>query len=299
MDTPPLIKSALFVPGDRPERVGKAVNTEASAVIIDLEDAVSPLQKNIAREVAVEKIKAHAGKTLIVRVNHLESGLAKKDIEAVVQKGLFAIMVPKLALPADLMQVDRLVMQAEGKNAVEPGSTRITPLVESALAVENAYALACTQTDCNRLWTLSFGAADFSLDLGVDMTREGRERHYPRARMAVACRAAGLEPPLDTPYMVDLKDLDALEADARAARNLGFGGKMCVHPNQVAVINRVFSPTNEEVMQAEKIIAAFSEAEKQGVGAIQLNGKFIDIALVKKARRILAGAVREPQKETP
>jgi citrate lyase subunit beta/citryl-CoA lyase len=99
--------------------------------------------------------------------------------------------------------------------------------------------------------------------------------------------------------MLDLKDLDALKADACEARNLGFGGKMCVHPNQVAVVNRVFSPTNDDVMQAEKIIAAFSEAEKQGIGAIQLDGRFIDIALVKKARRILAGAVRNPKEEKP
>jgi citrate lyase subunit beta/citryl-CoA lyase len=122
------------------------------------------------------------------------------------------------------------------------------------------------------------------------MTREGLERQYPRARLALACRAAGLEPPLDSPYMVDLKDLEGLEKDTLIAKNLGFGGKMCVHPTQIEIINRVFSYRQDEIVQAQKIIAAFKKAEAEGKGAIQLDGKFIDIALVKKAQRILAAS---------
>jgi citrate lyase subunit beta/citryl-CoA lyase len=223
--------------------------------------------------------------------------LIQQDIEAVAQCGVFAIMVPKLSCREDLLEVNQLLLKSERQNNIPLGSIKIIPLIENALAIENAYRIASTRTDFYRLFTLSFGAADYSHDLGVDMTRDGTERQYVRARLAVACRAAGLEPPLDTPYVLDINDLEALEQDSLVAKNLGFGGKMCVHPNQIETINKVFSYTKDEVEQAQKIIDAFMDAEERGTGAIQLEGKFIDIALVRKAQRIKAASNLDLRRE--
>lgn len=290
MDTPCCIKSALFVPGDKPDRIDKALAGQASAVIIDLEDAVTPDKKGQARQTVREKAEKKPGKPVIVRVNALDSQLILEDISTICRIGVFAIMIPKLTGRNELIEVNRLILKAEKENDISLGSIKIIPLVENALAVENAYQIASTRTDFDRLFTLAFGAADFSLDMGVVMTREGLERQYPRARLALACRAAGLEPPLDSPYMVDLKDLEGLEKDTWIAKNLGFGGKMCVHPTQIEIINRIFSYGQDEIVQAQKIIDAFKKAESEGKGAIQLDGKFIDIALVRNAQRILAAS---------
>ncbi len=135
--------------------------------------------------------------------------------------------------------------------------------------------------------TVAFGAADYSLDLGMEITKQGSELNYPRARIAVSCRAAGLEPPLDTPFMIDLKDTEGLKADAIRAKQLGFQGKLCIHPNQILACHAVFSPSKEEIQHAEKVIQAFEEAEAEGVAAIQLDGKFIDYPVVERARRTM------------
>ena len=292
-----LARSALFVPGNRPERVDKAVNTRADAVIIDLEDAVPPADKVRARAVAREKIAEHASRGVLVRINALSTEYAREDIEAVAGPGLGGILLPKSERPEDLMEVDRLLATAEGAAGLPVGSVRVTALVESALGIENAFIMASVETARPRLWTLAFGAADFSLDVGFELTRSGEELAYPRARLAVACAAAALAPPWDTPYMVDLKDESALIEDIKRAARLGFGGKLCIHPNQVDHCNRFFSPDPEEIEQAKRVIEAFNEAGKDGSGAILLDGRFIDPPVVKRALRIVRFADAASERE--
>jgi citrate lyase subunit beta/citryl-CoA lyase len=123
--------------------------------------------------------------------------------------------------------------------------------------------------------------------MGFEITKTGEELVYPRARIAVACRAAGVEPPLDTPFMIDLKDREALEADIKRACRLGFQGKLCIHPNQIDICNQLFSPTDEEIEYAQKVIQAFDAAEADGTAAIQVEGRFIDYPVVERCRRIL------------
>ena len=125
------------------------------------------------------------------------------------------------------------------------------------------------------------------MDLGIDITKDGRELDYPRSRIPVACRAADIAPPLDTPFLINLKDLESLHKDAMRAQQLGFQGKLCIHPNQIETCNDVFSPTKEETLHAEKVVRAFEEAEAQGVGAIQFEGRMIDLPVVERSRRIL------------
>ena len=119
------------------------------------------------------------------------------------------------------------------------------------------------------------------------MTREGTELLYPRSRLAVACRAAGIEPPLDTPFMIDFKDIEALKTDALRARQLGFQGKLCIHPNQIEPCNILFSPSREDIVYAEKVIRAFEEAEAKGIASLQVEGNFVDYAIVERSRRIM------------
>jgi citrate lyase subunit beta/citryl-CoA lyase len=209
------------------------------------------------------------------------------DLDELVVESLACIILPKIEKPEHIREANRLLTEAEAQNGITAGTISIIALIESALGIENAFQIISEKTNPARLFTVAFGAADFTLDMGIEMTKTGEEIAFPRARLAVACRAAGIEPPLDTPFMIDLKDPEALEADAKIARQLGFQGKLCIHPNQVDICNRIFSPTNEDIEQANKIVTAFKQAEAAGTGALQVDGKFIDIALVKQAQRIL------------
>ncbi len=281
------IRTALFVPGNRPDRVDKAVNTAADVVIIDLEDAVPYSQKKETRPVVREKILDYRERPVFVRINALDTEFFQEDLAAVVVEGLSCVMVPKVAAAAQILEINRGLLEVEAKKGMRPGSVSIIPLIESALAVENVFQIVSQSTDPQRLFTVAFGAADFALDMGFEITKTGEELFYPRARIAVACRAAGVEPPLDTPFMIDLKDPEALEADIKRACQLGFQGKLCIHPNQIDICNRLFSPTTEEIEYAQKVVQAFNEAEAGGTAAIQLDGKFVDYPVVERCRRIL------------
>jgi citrate lyase subunit beta/citryl-CoA lyase len=281
------IRTALFVPGNRPDRVDKAVKTASDVVIIDLEDAVPYSQKKETRPVVREKILNYQERPVLVRINALDTEFFQDDLNAVVVEGLVCIMVPKVETAAQIQEINRGLLEMEAKNGMRPGGISIIPLIESSLAVENVFQIVSQRTDPERLFTVAFGAADFALDMGFEITKTGEELLYPRARIAVACRAAGVEPPLDTPFMIDLKDFEALEADIKRACQLGFQGKLCIHPNQVDICNQLFSPSKEEIQYAQKVIQAFDEAEAGGSAAIQLEGKFVDYPVVERCRRIL------------
>ena len=249
--------------------------------------------KKETRGVVREKSIQHRDRKVFVRVNAPDSEFIHGDLDEVVVEGLSGIIVPKVETAAHIREINRLLLKAEEKKGIRPGSVSIIPLIESALAVENAFRIVSEKTDPERLFTVAFGAADFGLDMGIEITKTGEELSYPRARIVVACRAAGVAPPLDTPFMSDLKDLEALEADTMRAKQFGFQGKLCIHPNQISVCNRIFSPTKEEVEYAQKVIEAFEDAEASGVASIQLEGKFIDYPVVERARRILKMPVIE------
>jgi citrate lyase subunit beta/citryl-CoA lyase len=287
MKTFDFIRTALFVPGNRPDRVDKAVSTAADVVIIDLEDAVPYSQKKETRPVVREKILDYQERPVFVRVNALDTEFFEEDLNAVVVEGLACIIVPKVEAAAQIQAINQGLLKIEGNKGLRPGSVSIIPLIESALAVENVFQIVSQKTDPQRLFTVAFGAADFALDMGFEITKTGEELLYARARIAVACRAAGVEPPLDTPFMIDLKDRKALEADIKRACQLGFQGKLCIHPNQVDICNRLFSPTKSDIEYAQKVIQTFDAAEADGTAAIQLEGKFIDYPVVERSRRIL------------
>jgi citrate lyase subunit beta/citryl-CoA lyase len=281
------IRTALFVPGSRPDRVDKALNAGADMIIIDLEDAVPLALKEETRSKVREKVLEHGGRKIIVRVNAIGSGFCQGDLDEVMVKSLGCVMLPKVESPEQIREINRRLVHLEEERGMDSGAVSIIPLIESASGVQNIYPILSEKTEPARVLTVAFGAADYSLDLGIEITRQGSELNYPRSRIAVACRAAQVEPPLDTPFMIDLKDTQGLKADAMRAKQMGFQGKLCIHPNQIHPCHAIFSPTKEEIQHAEKVIQAFEEAEAQGVAAIQLDGKFIDYPVVERARRIL------------
>jgi citrate lyase subunit beta/citryl-CoA lyase len=285
---PILIRTALFVPGNRPERIEKAFNTEADVIIMDLEDAVPFSEKETSRSKVREKVAKFADRMILVRINALGSPFIKGDLEEAIVKGVKGIVLPKVEKADDIHEINNLLLEVEKTGALSDGSIRVFPLIESAAAVQHIYDIVSTKTKPERVYTVMFGAADFTLDMGIEMTMEGSELFYARSKISIACRAAGIAPPVDTPFMIDLKNTEALISDARRAKELGFQGKLVIHPNQVDPCNRIFSPTPEEILGAEKIVQAFEEAEAAGMAAIQLEGKFIDYPVAKRCKDILA-----------
>jgi len=292
-----LLRSLLFVPGNRPDRIDKAFGAGADAVIIDLEDAVPISEKDRARQFAKEKAEQYSSEPVFVRINGLGTQFCAADIEAVVRKGLKGLMVPKVETPEDIDKAHELLADAEHKAGLKPGTISLIPLIESAAGVQNIYQILKSPSSSGRAIIVAFGAADYTLDLGIEMTLEGTELIYPRSRIAVACRAAGFPAPIDSPFMIDIRNIEALKADAMRARQLGFQGKLVIHPIQVGPCNEIFSPSKAELEMARNIVQAFESGLATGSGAIQLDGKFIDEPIVKRARQLVAMASKIEKKE--
>ncbi|MBI4496120.1 MAG: CoA ester lyase [Deltaproteobacteria bacterium] len=282
------IRTALFAPGNRPERVEKALLLSADIVVIDLEDAVPLAEKESTRPIVRRLLDGHPGRRIYVRINALSTPYAAADLQAVVSGNLRGIMVPKVESPDEIFALDELLSPLEGEAGLEKGALEVIPLCETARGLEEAYRIASARPERHRILTIAFGAADYTLDLGIHLTREGKELEYPRARLPVACRAGRVLPPLDSPWMFDLKDTAGLLDDIRRAKAFGFMGKIVIHPRQIQPCHDLFTPSAEEIAYARKVIAAFEEAERAGRAALQLEGKFIDYPVVERSRQILA-----------
>ena len=282
-----LIRTALFVPGNRLDRLDKALATGADAVIIDLEDAVPPGQKAQTRVDVANKLADTPGRKIIVRINGLDTPEFAQDLKAVVGPHLWALIAPKIESATDVTRLHEALLMAEAAAGLQPGDLPVIALIETAKGVDDISQIAACRTEPARLYTVAFGSADYSLDLGIALTAGGDELFYARSRLPIACRAHNLAPPIDTPYMIDLKDIPALKADTARAKQLGFMGKLCIHPNQIEPVNTIFSPGPDEIAQAKKIIQAYEESEAKGRGVLQVDGKFVDLPVVERARRTL------------
>jgi len=277
------LRSFLFAPGNHPRRVEKALTLDADAVILDLEDAVAIAEKPATREAVVAAYARPRTGLLYVRVNAADTEFCYGDFTAIVRPGLDGVILPKVESAAPLQTIDWLLRNLERERGIAAGGIDLIPIIETAKGVRDIDAILCGRTRVKRC---AFGAGDFTLDVNMIWSRAESELAYARARAVTASRAAGIEAPLDTVW-VDLQDEEGLEASTRQALALGFQGKMCIHPNQVGVVNRVFTPSNAEIDFAERVVAAFAQAEKEGSAAIQLDGKFIDYPIVYRAQRTL------------
>ncbi|HTI82586.1 MAG TPA: CoA ester lyase [Acetobacteraceae bacterium] len=280
--TPPL-RTLLFAPGNHARRVEKALSLDANAVILDLEDAVAIVEKPATRGLVAAALKRPRTGLLYVRVNAADTEFCYGDLTAVVQAGLDGIILPKVETPAALATIDWLLTQLERDRGLPHTSIDLIPIIETARGLQQLDAMLGTPTRVHRV---AFGAGDFTLDVNMTWSRSESELAHARAAIVTASRAAGIDAPLDTVW-VDLGDRDGLEASARTALALGFQGKMCIHPDQIAPVNRVFTPADAEIAFAERVCAAFARAEAEGSAAIQVDGKFIDYPIVYRAQRIL------------
>ncbi len=277
------LRSLLFAPGNHPRRVEKALSLDADAVILDLEDAVATAEKPATREAVAAALERPRRGLLYVRVNAVDAEFCYGDLVAIVRPGLDGIILPKVESAAGLATIDWLLAQLERDRGLPPGGIDLTPIIETARGLDRLGAILATGTRVRRV---AFGAGDFTLDVNMAWSRSEAELAHARAAIVTASRAAGIEAPLDTVW-VDLTDRDGLEASARTALGFGFQGKMCIHPDQIAVVNRAFTPSDAEIAFAERVAAAFARAEAEGSAAIQLDGKFIDYPIVYRARRVL------------
>jgi len=280
----PAYRSFLFAPGNHARKVEKVFGCGADHVILDLEDAVAKAEKVATRALIVEALKRPRSGGAYVRVNSYNTEFCYGDAAAVVGPGLDGIVFPMVESREQIVAFDWLVAGLERERGLQVGGIDIVPIIETAKGLANARAIAAAGTRVKRM---AFGAGDYTLDMNMEWTLTESELEHARTEMVVASRAAGLEGPLDTVW-VHIKDLDNLEKSARRARQLGFQGKMCIYPPQVDVVNRVFTPTDEEVAFAHRVVEAFDKAEKEGSSSIQLDGFFIDYPIVNKARKTLA-----------
>jgi len=279
----PALRSLLFAPGNHVRRVEKALSLDADAVILDLEDAVATAEKPAARAMVAAALERPRQGLLYVRVNAVDTAFCYGDLVAVVQRGLDGIVLPKVESAAGLATADWLLAQLERDRGLAERSIDLVPIIETARGLRQLDAILAAGT---RVRQVAFGAGDFTLDVSMAWSRGEAELSHARAAIVTASRSAGIDAPLDTVW-VDLSDAEGLEASARTALAYGFQGKMCIHPGQIAVVNRVFTPTDAEIAFAERVNAAFAQAEAEGSAAIQLDGKFIDYPIVYRARRVL------------
>ena len=281
-----LCRSFLFAPGNHARRVEKALTLAADAVILDLEDAVAVAEKPAARQAVLAALARPRRCRFYVRVNAMGTEWGYADLVGVVVAGVDGIVLPKLESADEIKAADWLIGALERQNHLPAGGIDLLPIVETAAGFTNLETIARAKTRVRRL---AFGAGDFTLDLGITWSRDELELLPYRSAFVVVSRSAGLEAPIDTVW-VDLKDAEGFAQSSVRARALGFQGKMCIHPDQVPVANRTFSPDEQTVAQARRVIAAFDQAEAQGQASIQLDGRFIDYPIVHAARRVVAQA---------
>ena len=275
--TPPTPLTWLYVPGDRPRVVAKALASGADVVIVDLEDAVAPDRKGYAREATAELLSSSHPVPVHVRVNALDGPHARLDLKAIAAlPGLSGLRLPKVTSSAQVIRIAKTTVAASG------GTPALYALLETALGVEHAHAIAAAHP---ALRGISLGESDLRADLGV---REDAGLDWCRSRIVVAARAAGLPPPPQSVHP-DIRDLEGLAASCTRGRILGFLGRAAIHPRQLPIIEQAYLPTEREIEEAEEIVKAATR--EQGAQALP-DGRFIDAAVVATAQRTLSLANR-------
>ncbi|HEX7082214.1 MAG TPA: CoA ester lyase [Gammaproteobacteria bacterium] len=279
-----VLRSLLFVPGNKENMLTKALGTQADALIPDMEDSVPDSEKRAARETIRSFLPrlAAANSHVIPRVNSFETEWTEEDLEAVVGPHIYGISIGKVRRAADIAGVSNLIAKLETRAGLPVGRIRLIPWIENAEAIVRCGEILAAS---ERIVAAAFGAEDFTNDMGIERLDDERHLAYPRSALCIAARAAGVAA-LDTPYF-KLRDLEGLRATALQAKHLGFKGRFAIHPEQVDTLNECFSPSAAEIAEAERIVAAFEEAERRGRASTSLDGRVIDVPVVKRARAVL------------
>lgn len=279
-----ILRSLLFVPGNTPRMLDRAVGLKPDAFILDLEDSVPIDEKANARAVTASYLERFAatGQPVIPRVNSLDTGLLEDDLEAVVGPHVFGVSVGKIDTPAHIAEVGTILQRLEVRSGLAIGTIRLIPWIESASAIVHVYDICRASS---RIVGVALGAEDFTNDMEIERRDDDRELAHARSAIAVAARAAGVLA-LDTPYFA-FRNPDGLRENSQTSRGNGFRGRFAIHPAQLDIINEVYSPSAEEIHHARDVIAAFEEATAQGRGSTSLDGKVVDVPVVKRAQALL------------
>ncbi len=289
-----LYRTWLFIPGSEEKKIAKAGQLDADVILFDLEDAVAVQEKEVARErvkaaLLAQAIRRHGANEranephYFVRVNPPDTPFFRDDVEAVAKLGITGVVLPKVEENEHVYVLEHLLDQWEADAGTRQPPIEIVPLIETARGLYHAYELAKAS---KRIRRLLFGSVDYALDIRATLTKQGHELLYARSHLVVASRAAGLEPPIDSVFL-DVHDSAGLTEETRLARQLGFQGKLIIHPKQIAPVHDAFAPTSEERAEAESVIAAYEQSVAAGGGVILLDGKMIDLPVVERARKTL------------
>lgn len=280
-----VMRSVFYVPGNNDKMLAKAPSFPADIITLDLEDSVPPAEKVKAREMVRENLKfaGSCGSAIYVRVNNWETLMTNDDLEAVVYEGLAGICLAKTGGPEHVQRLDWKLEELERRRGLKVGSIAIQMLAETAKGVINAYPSAIASKRVN---SIIFGAVDYTKDMRVRLTSEGDEQFYARAHVAVAARAAGCVA-IDCPF-VAFKDMEAFEKNTRFGRQLGYEGRMLIHPSQIEPSHRIYTPAPEDVEWARGVVKVFEEEGlAKGAAAVTYQGKMVDTPVYDNARMIL------------
>ena len=275
--------SRLYLPGNSPKLMINAGIHNPNGIILDLEDAVAPDKKYEASFLVRNALRSvnFYGAERMVRINQLPEGL--RDLKFIVEHNVNLILIPKCESAEQIKQVDKTIESIKRKNNMP---IYYMPIIESALGVEKAYEIA---TASENIVAMAIGLEDFTADLGVSRTFEGKESLYARTRVINACKATRIQP-IDSVFS-DVADMEGLKTNVKVSKSLGFEGMGCIHPRQIKVIHENFAPEQTQIDKAKKIIKAFIEAEKKGLGVISLGTKMIDPPVVKRAEKTIDLAI--------
>jgi citrate lyase subunit beta/citryl-CoA lyase len=273
------LRTFLFVPGNHIEKINKVFGYGADAVILDLEDACADRDKVAARKTVVDALKKDHEGLGYVRINAIDTSFCFRDLEAIVGPWLDGVVLPKLERPEELYAIDWALSEYERERGLEVGAIDLLPIIETGYGMNNLEKL-CAKP--GRMKRFSFGAGDFTRDVGIKWSADETELGYVRGRMILKARAHDLQPPIDTVH-IQLDDTDSYAESVATGVKFGFQGKLLIHPKQVALANQSFMPSAAEIAKAKAVIAAFEAAERDGSASIQVNGYFVDYPIVEKA----------------
>jgi len=280
-------RSLLFMPGDDLRKIEKGPALGADSLVIDLEDGVAMNRKQAARDVTREALRRVVfGRTeRLVRLNAPETGLTEEDLRQTVESRPDGYVLPKVESAGAVQALSRKLAEIEHQRGWKDGSIRLLAVVETARGIMQLQSIAESDP---RLDALAFGAEDLAGDIGATRTRDGWEVFYARSAVVIAAAANGLQA-IDMIF-TDLQDVDGLRVEAQRALQMGFAGKMAVHPRQVAIVNDVFMPSEEAAARAEALLRAFEEHQASGTGVFAFEGRMVDMPVVRAARRLLERA---------
>ncbi|QDR80009.1 aldolase/citrate lyase family protein [Sporomusa termitida] len=281
-----LRRAMMFMPGNNPSMLQNAGIYGADTVIFDLEDAVAISEKDAARHLVHNAIKYfNYPCEVAIRINHIQTPYGVDDLKVVLAAKPDLIRLPKAESPRDIEEVDAIISEAESRYSFAPGSINMMAAVETAKGLRNAYEIA---TASPRMVALAIGGEDFIADLKTTRSKDGKELFVPRSQLLLAARAAGIDA-IDTVF-ADINDEETFIAEVNLIKQLGFDGKSVINPRQVRIVHQIFTPTEKEIAQAGRVIAAYNAAIERNSGVINLDGKMIDTPMVLRAERVLAYA---------